>query len=52
MVRGDPDNPAGIAIRAAATRLVELVPPAEDETCTARIARLVEALDAQERQPA
>lgn len=52
VVRGDPDNPAGIAIRAAATRLVELVPPAEDETCTARIARLVEALDAQERQPA
>ncbi len=52
VVRSDPANPASIAFRAAATRLVELVPPAEDETCTARIARLVEALDAQQRQPA
>lgn len=46
-----PENPAAVAFRMAAARLVELVPPAEDETCTGRIAKLVEALEAME-QPA
>lgn len=40
-----PDNPAAKAFMAAAARIVELVPPAEDETCTGRIAKLVEALE-------
>ncbi|MGF1665363.1 MAG: Mrp/NBP35 family ATP-binding protein [Acidimicrobiia bacterium] len=46
-----PDNPASLAFKQAAARLVELVPPAQDETCTGRIAKLVEALEAME-QPA
>ncbi len=45
VVRAHPDNPAAVAFGEAARRLVELVPPAEDETCTARIARLMEALE-------
>ncbi len=48
VVRADPDNPAARAFIAAAERLVELVPPAEDETCTARIARLLEGLETRE----
>ncbi len=43
-----PDNPASVAFKEAAARLVELVPPAQDETCTGRIAKLVEALEAME----
>ncbi len=43
----DPDGAAGIAFRATAQRVVGLVPPVEDETCTARIARLVDALESQ-----
>jgi ATP-binding protein involved in chromosome partitioning len=43
-----PDNPASLAFKQAAARLVELVPPAQDETCTGRIAKLVEALEAME----
>ncbi|MDP8959030.1 MAG: Mrp/NBP35 family ATP-binding protein [Actinomycetota bacterium] len=39
-----PDNPATAAFLQAARRMVELVPPAEEETCTARIAKLTEAL--------
>ncbi len=39
---GDPTNPAAVAFRAAAERLVELVPPAAMETCTGRIAKLIE----------
>jgi ATP-binding protein involved in chromosome partitioning len=39
---GDPGNPAAAAFRAAAERLVELVPPAAMETCTGRIAKLIE----------
>ena len=48
VVRADPDNPAARAFIAAAERLVELVPPADDETCTARIARLLEGLETRE----
>ncbi|MEX1043085.1 MAG: P-loop NTPase [Acidimicrobiia bacterium] len=40
-----PDNPAARAFREAAARLVELLPPAAMETCTGRIAKLIETLD-------
>ncbi|MFP5331050.1 MAG: Mrp/NBP35 family ATP-binding protein [Acidimicrobiia bacterium] len=40
-----PDNPAAVAFREAAEHLVALVPPAALETCTGRIAKLIEALD-------
>ncbi|MCB2224987.1 MAG: Mrp/NBP35 family ATP-binding protein, partial [Actinobacteria bacterium] len=40
VVRSHPDSPSARAVTAAAVRLVELVPPAADETCTARIAVL------------
>ena len=39
-----PDGPAGTAIRSVANRLLELVPPAAADTCTARIAVLEEQL--------
>jgi ATP-binding protein involved in chromosome partitioning len=48
VVRAHPESPSGAAIREAAGRLVELVPPAADETCTARVARLLEAMDSPE----
>ncbi|MCP4250042.1 MAG: Mrp/NBP35 family ATP-binding protein [bacterium] len=47
VVRIHPASPAGLAVTDAAKRVVELVPPAEDETCTARIDRLIEGLKAQ-----
>jgi ATP-binding protein involved in chromosome partitioning len=46
ITKRDSANPASQAFMAAAARIVELVPPAEDETCTGRIAKLVEALEA------
>jgi ATP-binding protein involved in chromosome partitioning len=42
------EGPAAVALRAAARRVLELVPPAQDETCTARIARLLEGIEQQE----
>ena len=39
-----PERPASAAFCAAARRLVELVPPADAETCTGRIAKLLSAL--------
>jgi ATP-binding protein involved in chromosome partitioning len=39
-----PEAPSGAAFIGAAGRLIELVPPAEDETCTARIAVLMDQL--------
>jgi ATP-binding protein involved in chromosome partitioning len=39
-----PDSPAAVAVRAAAQELTRLVPPAEDETCTSRIALIAEEL--------
>jgi ATP-binding protein involved in chromosome partitioning len=48
----DPSNPAALAFQRAAEILVGLVPPAQDETCTGRIAKLLEALEAQETPPA
>ena len=47
VARFTPDGAAGAALRATAQRVINLVPPVEDETCTARIARLVDALEAQ-----
>ena len=47
VARWTPDGGAGAALRATAQRVLELVPPVEDETCTARIARLVDALEAE-----
>jgi len=44
VVTDDPDGPAGTSIRAVAARLVELIPPAAEDTCTARIAVLEEQL--------
>jgi hypothetical protein len=41
-----PDAPAARAITATARRLVELLPPAADDTCTARIDLLARQLDA------
>jgi len=50
VIESHPDSPSGSALIAAAARLVELVPPAADETCTARIAVLMDQL--QEQAPA
>jgi ATP-binding protein involved in chromosome partitioning len=41
-----PDTPAGAAFHQAAAKLVELIPPADAETCTGRIAKLIEGLEA------
>jgi len=46
VVTEDPDGPAGSEIRSIAARLVELIPPAAADTCTARIAVLEEQLAA------
>ncbi len=51
VVKAHPDSPAGAAITAAASRLTELVPPAEDETCTSRIAVLAEQLERMASRP-
>lgn len=48
VIVGDPDNPASQAFHSAAARLVELLPPAEMETCTGRIAKLIESLETSE----
>ena len=45
-VRSHPHSPAAQAVTAAAARMVELLPPADEETCTARIDRLFDALPA------
>ncbi len=45
VVRSHPKAPSAQAIASAARRIIELVPPAADETCTARIALLVDQLD-------
>ena len=44
IVRARPDSRAARQIREAATRLTKVLPPAEDDTCTSRIALLVEQL--------
>jgi ATP-binding protein involved in chromosome partitioning len=47
VVRTHPTAPAAVAVIEGAKRLIELIPPAEDETCTARIDRLLEGLKVQ-----
>jgi ATP-binding protein involved in chromosome partitioning len=44
VVVAHPEAPSAQAIIAAAARIVELVPPAAEETCTARVAVLMEQL--------
>jgi ATP-binding protein involved in chromosome partitioning len=44
VTRSHPENPASLAFRAAARRIVELLPPVVDESCTGRIAKLLEQL--------
>jgi ATP-binding protein involved in chromosome partitioning len=44
VITARPDAPSARAFAAAAARLVDLVPPAAEETCTARIAVLMEQL--------
>ena len=46
VVRTNPGSPAAVAVTEGAKRVVELVPPAESETCTARVDRLIEGLKA------
>jgi len=46
IIRANPSSPAAVAVAGGAARLVELLPPVEDETCTARIDRLLEGLQA------
>ena len=45
VVRHTPNNPASMAFAGAAATLTTLVPPAADETCTGRIAKLLADLD-------
>ncbi len=49
VVEENPDSPSGLALIRSAARLVELVPPAADETCTARIAVLMNQLEAKKQ---
>lgn len=44
VVISHPANPASEAFQQIARRVVELVPPVKDETCTARIAKLADAI--------
>ena len=46
VVLAHPAAPSARALTAATTRIVELLPPAAEETCTARIAVLMEQLEA------
>lgn len=45
IVLSNPTGPAGTALTSTAMRLVEALPPVQMETCTGRIARLIEALE-------
>jgi ATP-binding protein involved in chromosome partitioning len=49
VVSAGTDSAAGAALRATAERLTQLLPPAELETCTGRIAKILTEL---EQQPA
>ncbi|HEX5630717.1 MAG TPA: Mrp/NBP35 family ATP-binding protein [Acidimicrobiia bacterium] len=51
VVLAHPDAPSARAIIAAAARIVELVPPADAETCTARIAVLMDGLERMGQAP-
>ena len=45
VVRVHPDSPAALAIVSIAAAIVDLIPPAAEDTCTARIAVLAEQLE-------
>ena len=45
VVRANPDGAAGSAFSQLGQRIVEVMPPAVDETCTGRIAKLMAKLD-------
>jgi ATP-binding protein involved in chromosome partitioning len=45
IVRAHPDTPTAAAFREVAGRIVEALPPAGDETCTGRIARILDDLE-------
>ncbi|HDH27105.1 MAG TPA: MRP family ATP-binding protein [Actinobacteria bacterium] len=45
IVRAHPESPAAAAFRDAAARLADAFPPAGDETCVGRIARILEDLE-------
>ena len=45
VVVAHPDSPASVSLISVAKALTDLVPPAEDETCSARIAVLAEQLE-------
>jgi ATP-binding protein involved in chromosome partitioning len=45
IVRAHPDSPAARAIVSIAAAIVDVIPPAADDTCTARIAVLAEQLE-------
>lgn len=45
VVLSSPDTPAGRAFHQIAERLVQLVPPVSEETCTGRIAKLLSRLE-------
>ncbi len=45
VVRSDPEGAAGAAFSELSRRIVEVMPPVADETCTGRIAKLVAQLD-------
>ncbi len=51
VVASHPESETADAFRVAAGRIVELLPPVEDETCTGRIAKLLEQLAANEQVP-
>ncbi|MPZ53884.1 MAG: P-loop NTPase [Acidimicrobiia bacterium] len=45
VVRSETETPAAAAFRSLAHALIDVVPPAEDESCTGRIAKLVAQLE-------
>ncbi len=51
VVIAHPDNAAARAFQHVAAEVVTLVPPAEDETCTGRIAKLIEGLEQLDAPP-
>ncbi|GIU92594.1 MAG: hypothetical protein KatS3mg011_1500 [Acidimicrobiia bacterium] len=46
VVRSAPDGPAGEAFQALAAKVLEVLPPVVDETCTGRLAKLIDQLEA------
>ncbi|MDP3984661.1 MAG: P-loop NTPase [Acidimicrobiia bacterium] len=51
VTRALPSNPAALAFRQAAARITELLPPVVDESCTGRIAKLLEQMAVSGEEP-